>query len=64
MLADIIKNLKLYLNNKNFLIKKSIIQFELFIQKNKTDKFFNFFFFCIILCILNTNILLYIKAYA
>lgn len=35
MFVIIIKYLKLYLNNKNLLLEKNTIRFELYCQKNK-----------------------------
>lgn len=45
MLAIKIEDLKICLNNKNLLMRKIAIEFELFVQKNKIDKLFNLFFF-------------------
>ena len=44
MLAIIIKDYQLCLNNKNFLFRKSTIQVEPYIQKKEKDKYFVFFF--------------------
>lgn len=44
ILAIVIKDLKLHINNKNFPMEKNVIQFELFAQKSQTNKYFNLFF--------------------
>lgn len=44
MLAIIIKNLKLHLNNKNLPIRKIKIRFEPLAQKSKTDKYSYLFY--------------------
>ena len=43
MLTITIKDLKLYMNNKNLLLKKKVIQFELYAQKSKKDEYFMLF---------------------
>lgn len=45
MLTVAIEDFKLRLNNKNFLMGKSAIQFEPLIQTSKINKYFDLFFF-------------------
>ncbi len=43
MLAIAIEDLKLRMNNKNLLLRKSAIRFELYAQKSKKDEYFVLF---------------------
>lgn len=45
MLVIIIKNMKLNLNNKNPLLKKSRILFESYVQKSEKNKKYILFFY-------------------
>lgn len=43
MLAIIIEDLELHLNNKNLPLRKSVIQFKPLTQKSKASKYFSLF---------------------